>query len=71
MSFTKLSSAPDPEKEHLFNLNLRSLLCSGVHVEALAEGDRQEEIMQEIMDMEGIETIWNSEVVENKILELL
>ena len=41
------------------------------YVEALAEGDRQEEIMQEIMAMEGIETIWNSEVVENKILELL
>lgn len=41
------------------------------YVEALAVGDRQEEIMQEIMAIDGIETIWNSEVVENQMLDLL
>ena len=36
-SFTKLTSADEPVNEALFNLNLRSLFCSGVQVEALAE----------------------------------
>lgn len=39
--------------------------------EALAEGDFQNEIMQKILKMDNIEQIWNSEEVENKILELL
>ncbi len=39
--------------------------------EALAIGDFQNKIMEEILALENIETIWNSEIVENKILELL
>ena len=39
--------------------------------EALAIGDFQNKIMEEILAIENIETIWNSEIVENKILELL
>ncbi len=39
--------------------------------EALAIGDFQNKIMDEILAIENIETIWNSEIVENKILELL
>lgn len=39
--------------------------------EALAIGDYQEKIMQEIMQMSNIEEIWNSEMVEQRILELL
>nr|WP_299175555.1 NAD(P)/FAD-dependent oxidoreductase [uncultured Allomuricauda sp.] len=41
------------------------------YVEALAIGDGQEKIMQEVMQLPDIETIWDSEQVENKILELL
>lgn len=39
--------------------------------EALKVGDQQKLIMDEIMQLDGIEEIWNGEVVENKILELL
>lgn len=39
--------------------------------EALAIGDFQNEIMQEVLKIENIEKIWDSEQVENKILELL
>ena len=39
--------------------------------EALAIGDRQNEIMQEVLKMENIDQNWNSHVVENKIIELL
>ena len=39
--------------------------------EALSVGDAQEEIMKEVMNMEGIEEIWDSEEVELKMLELL
>jgi kynurenine 3-monooxygenase len=39
--------------------------------EALLEGKRQEQIMQQIMAIPGIKEKWNSEEVENKILELL
>jgi kynurenine 3-monooxygenase len=41
------------------------------YVEALAIGDFQNTIMEEVLKMENIESIWNSEKVENKILELL
>lgn len=41
------------------------------YLEALAVGDKQEAIMQEIMAITGIETIWNSDVIENKMLDLL
>lgn len=39
--------------------------------EALKIGDQQKLIMDEIMQLDDIEEIWNGEVVENKILELL
>lgn len=39
--------------------------------EALALGDFQNKIMEEIMAMPNIEQIWNSEMVENKIMDLL
>jgi kynurenine 3-monooxygenase len=41
------------------------------YAEALAVGDFQNFIMQEILKMENIGEIWNSEQVENRILELL
>jgi kynurenine 3-monooxygenase len=39
--------------------------------EALSEGDRQNEIMQEVLKMENIENCWNSEEVEERIIALL
>lgn len=39
--------------------------------EALERGQRQEAIMQEIMQLDGIETRWDSVEVENSILEKL
>ncbi len=41
------------------------------YAEALAIGDLQEAIMQEVLKMDNIENIWNSIEVENKILFLL
>lgn len=39
--------------------------------QALANGDRQQVIMSEIMKMNKIDEMWDSEVVEKKILEML
>ena len=41
------------------------------YAEALAIGDYQDTIMKQILAMDTIETIWDSEVVENRIIELL
>jgi kynurenine 3-monooxygenase len=41
------------------------------YVEALATGDAQEEIMAQVMKIPNIEQIWDSEEVENEILDLL
>ena len=41
------------------------------YIEALEIGDIQERIMQEILQLPNIEDRWNSEEVEQKILELL
>lgn len=41
------------------------------YTEALALGDFQNAIMEEVLQIENIEEIWNSEFVENKILALL
>jgi kynurenine 3-monooxygenase len=41
------------------------------YAEALAVGDAQEELMQEVMRLPNIESLWDSEAVENKILSLL
>jgi acid phosphatase family membrane protein YuiD len=39
--------------------------------QALANGDRQQVIMSEIMKMDNIEEMWDSEVVEKRILEMI
>ena len=39
--------------------------------EALAIGESQNQIMQEVLKIENIAEIWNSAVVEDKILQLL
>ncbi len=41
------------------------------YAEALAIGDTQEAIMQQILKIENIENIWESALVDEKILELL
>jgi kynurenine 3-monooxygenase len=41
------------------------------YTEALAIGDLQNTIMEEVLKTENIESVWNCELVENKILELL
>jgi len=41
------------------------------YADALAYGDKQEAIMQQIMKIANIEAIWDSKEVETKILELL
>ena len=41
------------------------------YAEALAEGDFQEKIMKEVMAMPNIETIWDGQEVEDKILDAL
>lgn len=41
------------------------------YAEALAYGDKQEGIMQQIMAIPDIENKWDSSAIENKILELL
>jgi kynurenine 3-monooxygenase len=41
------------------------------YAEALAIGDFQNAIMQEVLKIDNIEEIWNSERVENRILKLL
>ncbi len=41
------------------------------YAEALAIGDAQEELMQEVMNLPNIEDLWDSKLVEEKILSLL
>lgn len=41
------------------------------YAEALAEGDKQNAIMQEILAMDKIEEIWDTEPIEHRILDLL
>jgi len=41
------------------------------YTEALAIGDLQNAIMEEVLKIDNIESVWDSELVENKILELL
>lgn len=41
------------------------------YAEALAEGDAQEEIMRQIMEMPDIETKWDGNAVEKRMLQLL
>ena len=41
------------------------------YAEALAIGDFQNAIMEEILKLDNIENIWNTPEIDNKILELL
>ena len=41
------------------------------YAEALAMGDLQDAIMKQVLEIEGIDAIWDSEFVENKIIALL
>jgi len=41
------------------------------YAEALAIGDVQEEVMKQVMKLPNIEEIWDSELVTNKIIELI
>jgi kynurenine 3-monooxygenase len=41
------------------------------YAEAFAEGEKQNAIMHEVLKIENIETVWDSEEVENLILKLL
>ena len=65
----KKFSAKYPEKwQPLYS---RVTFSHRPYSEALAIGDKQNEIMEEVMDMANIFAIWDSETVEKKILELL
>ncbi|RZJ29548.1 MAG: FAD-dependent monooxygenase [Flavobacterium sp.] len=65
----KKFSATHPEKwQPLYS---RVTFSHRPYSEALAIGDKQNEIMEEVMDMANIFAIWDSETVEQKILELL
>ena len=65
----KLFSDKHPEK--WIPLYSRVTFSDRPYSEALAIGDYQNEIMEEVLKMENIDKIWDSEIVENKILELL
>ena len=65
----KLFSDKHPEK--WIPLYSRVTFSDRPYSEALAIGDYQNEIMEEVLKMNNIDKIWDSEVVENKILELL
>ncbi|MEJ1223825.1 FAD-dependent oxidoreductase [Sediminicola sp. 1XM1-17] len=49
----------------------RVTFSDGTYAEALAIGDAQEQIMKQIMQMPQIEEKWDSQEVEQRILELL
>ena len=61
----------DKHPEKWIPLYSRVTFSTKPYAEALAIGDFQEEIMQQILKIDTIENCWNSEVVENRILELL
>ena len=65
----KLFSDKYPEK--WVPLYSRVTFSDRPYAEALAIGDYQNEIMQEVLKIDNIKAIWDSETVENKILELL
>ncbi|WP_338410011.1 NAD(P)/FAD-dependent oxidoreductase [uncultured Flavobacterium sp.] len=61
----------DKHPEKWIPLYSRVTFSHQPYAEALAVGDRQNEIMADILQMDHIEKIWQSEVVEHRILELL
>ena len=64
-------SFSDKYPEKWIPLYSRVTFSDRPYAEALAIGDYQNAIMDEVLKMENINEIWNSEAVENKILELL
>jgi kynurenine 3-monooxygenase len=64
-------SFSDKYPEKWIPLYSRVTFSDRPYTEALAIGDYQNAIMEEILKMENIANIWNTETVENKILELL
>ncbi|OAB25080.1 kynurenine 3-monooxygenase [Flavobacterium fryxellicola] len=65
----KLFSDKHPDK--WIPLYSRVTFSDRPYTEALAIGDYQNSIMDEVLKMENIAKIWDSPTVENKILELL
>ena len=65
----KLFSDKHPDK--WIPLYSRVTFSDRPYAEALAIGDLQNEIMQKILKIDNIKEIWDSKLVENKILELL
>jgi len=65
----KLFSEKHPDK--WIPLYSRVTFSDRPYSEALAIGDRQNEIMQKVLKTENIENIWDSKEVEDKILHLL
>jgi kynurenine 3-monooxygenase len=61
----------DKHPEKWIPLYSRVTFTHQPYAEALAEGDRQNAIMQEVLKIENIENIWDSLEVERKILSLL
>ncbi len=57
--------------EHWIPLYSRVTFSHRPYTEALAIGDRQNEIMEEVLKMDNIEQLWDSEIVEQKMLDLL
>ncbi len=64
-------SFSDKYPEKWIPLYSRVTFSDRPYAEALAIGDYQNAIMEEVLKMENITEIWDSEAVENKILELL
>lgn len=61
----------DKHPEKWIPLYSRVTFSDRPYAEALAIGDYQNAIMEEVLKMENVEAIWNSEEVESKILDLL
>ena len=61
----------DKYPEKWIPLYSRVTFSTKPYSEALAIGDFQENIMQQILKIDDIENCWNSRIVENKILDLL
>lgn len=65
----KFFAAKHPEK--WIPVYSRVTFSERSYVEALSIGDKQEHIMTQIMQLKDIENLWNSKLVEDKILSLL
>ena len=61
----------DKHPEKWIPLYSRVTFSDRPYAEALAIGDYQNEIMEQVLKMDNIDKIWDSVAVENKILELL